>query len=218
VSFGSDEKPCKPVLGFVKLSGFLPALLFFKWKLYYENENAKRRLPAPCLLVSNHKKLSDYVLYMMVFFGRTLRILIAEVMYNKGKGFARFLNMLGGIRVDRNAFDFGFIARTLQALDNGEVVAVFPQGRLPVGDKEWPFKPSVSYIALRTFAPIIPVFTDGSYGLLKRAHVMIGEAIDIREWTDEKEPDGAEIERLTQVLQDKVFALGEELKRRTAVK
>lgn len=206
------KKPSKILLGFVKLTGILPALLLFKPKIYTQ-DGAGRRLPKSCILVSNHKSLMDFALYLMIFPLRTIRFLMAEVLFQKGKLFSRFLYALGGIFVDRNAFSFDFVGDSLQVLDRGGIVGIFPESRLPVNGKPWPFKPSVAYIALRTDAPVVPVYTDGNYGLFKRTSVMIGAPISMPR-LQEKELTKEVYEKTAAELQQKVEALGCELERR----
>ncbi|MBQ7870685.1 MAG: 1-acyl-sn-glycerol-3-phosphate acyltransferase [Oscillospiraceae bacterium] len=201
-----NRKPSRFLIGFAKVTGYLPALLFFKWKVYKE-AGATRRLPKPCILVSNHRSLMDFVLYLCMFPGRTLRFLMAEVLFNKGRAFSRFLYALGGIKVDRDAYDFGFIGESLEVLDRGGIVGIFPESRLPVNGVPFPFKSSVVEIALHTDAPIIPVYTDGSYGLFKRAHVVIGAPIYLSDLRQEGQSVSAERAALTQYLQDKVYSL-----------
>ena len=130
------------LLAIVKITGFLPAMIFFKPKITYEDKNGPKGskvFKGPVMLVSNHKKLLDLPLYMMAFPFATFRFLIAEVMYNKGKLFSWFLDHIGGIEVDRNNFKFGFIAESAGVLDDGGTVAIFPAGRLPVDGKDFPF-------------------------------------------------------------------------------
>ena len=146
-------------LGFVKITGALPALLFLKPRVRLA-PGAKRKLPKSCILVSNHISLMDFVLYLLVFPFRTVRFLIAEVLYNRSKIFALFLNLIGGIRVEREAKHFDCVAHALQVLDDGGTVGVFPQARLPVKGRQFPFTVSTAFIALRCDAPIIPVYTD----------------------------------------------------------
>lgn len=195
-----------PLLGFVKLTGVLPALLFFKPKRIYA-EGAPRKLPKPCVLISNHTSLMDFALYLTLFPFRTLRFWMAEVLFRKGKLFSRFLYGIGGIFVDRNAREFGFMEQSLEALKRGQTVGVFPEGRLPVGGKPFPFQPGVVYLALRCDAPLVPVYTDGRYGLFRRARVVIGAPIDLRAECREQTPSPAELLRLTQFLQQRVYAL-----------
>ena len=200
------------LLGFVKLTGILPALMFFKPKVIYKDKQRQsKKLPAPCILMSNHTSLLDFVLYICLFFGRTIRFLMAEVLFNKGKLFARFLFALGGIYVNRNQLNMGFMAECIRILDQGGTVGIFPQGRLPVNGKPFPFKSGVTYMALHTDAPIVPIYTDGNYGLFKRATVVIGTPIHLKDLCKEESPSIEEIERLTRFLEEETYRLKEYL-------
>ena len=196
-------------LGFVKLTGVIPALLFFKPKIYRVGKDSK--LKKGMILVSNHKSLMDFVLYLIIFFGKTIRFLMAEVLFNKGKLFANFLFAIGGIYVNRVACDLSFMSESVNELNKKGNVAVFPEGRLPVGNKPFPFKPGVTYIAAKSNAQILPVYTDGNYGLFKRARVVIGEPFNITDYI-EGELNEKEYERLTLIIREKTYALREYLK------
>lgn len=200
----------KLFLGFVKLTGAIPAWLFFKPRVHLA-AGAKRRLPKNCILVSNHISLMDFVLCILVFPLRTIRFLIAEVMYNKGKVMAAFLSLLGGIQVDRDAKSFDFVSCALEVLDDGGAVGVFPQARLPVKGQHFPFTVSTTFIAMRTSAPIVPVYTDGNYGLFKRANLVIGAPIYLQEHCKDGLGEKEQLDYLTKLLEEKVFALKEEL-------
>ncbi len=202
------------VLWFTKLTGILPALLFYKPRVHKMNVNCSAKLPKPGILMSNHKSLLDFPLYVMLFPFRTIRFQMAEVLYNKGKVFAWFLHCLGGIRVNRDTQDMAFIGNTLEILDKGGTVGIFPEGRLPVNGVPWPFKPSIAYIALHTNAPIIPIYTDGNYGINKRTNVMIGEAIDVREFLNGDELNSETYNRITALLEAKKNEMQAELERR----
>lgn len=197
-------------LCFVKLTGILPAWLFLKPRVRVA-ASASRQLPKSCILVSNHISLLDFVLYLLVFPFRTVRFLIAEVMYNKSKLMGNFLSLIGGIRVDRDAKSFDFVSNAIQVLDQGGTIGVFPQGRLPIKGCYFPFTVSTAFIALHTNAPIVPVYTDGNYGLTKRAGVVIGAPIDIREFCRDGLNEQEQLAYLTKLLEEKVFALKEEL-------
>lgn len=202
------------LLGFVKLTAYLPAMLFFKPKVYYLDKKVQgRKLPKPCILMSNHTSLMDFPLYLILFPRRTIRFLMAEVLFRKGKLFSRFLKSLGGLYVDRDGMSFDFVGQSLEILEKGGTVGIFPQGRLPVGGKPFPFKPSISYIALRCNAPIVPVYTDGNYGLFKRSHVMIGTPITLPP-AEEEDLTKENYERLTRYLEQQEYKLKEELEQR----
>ena len=196
-------------LAFVKLTGLIPALLFFKPRVRCAGK-AARKLPSPCILVSNHRSLLDFVLYLLVFPFRSIRFLMAEVLFNKNKFFSTFLYCLGGIRVDRDARTFDFVSQAIEVLDQGGTLGIFPEGRLPVGGKPFPFTVSTAFIATHATAPIVPVYTDGNYGLFKRAGVVIGEPFYLTDYCVEGLSDQEQLEKLTQLLRQKVYGLKEE--------
>lgn len=195
-------------VGFAKISGLLLAWLFFMPRVRLE-ENAKRRLPKSCILVSNHTALIDFALYLMLFPLRTIRFPMAEVLFRKSKLLSALLYGLGGIRVDREGKNFGFVSQCLEVLDQGGTLGIFPQGRLPVNGKPFPFTVSTAFIATHTDVPIIPVYTQGNYGFGKRAQVVIGAPIHIREYCREGLSQDAQLQQLTDMLEKKVYSLKE---------
>ena len=74
------------VLWFVKITGLIPELFYYRRKTYYVNKKSQnRKIKGAAIVVSNHKSIMDYPLYMFTFFCRSLRTWTAEVMYKKGK-------------------------------------------------------------------------------------------------------------------------------------
>jgi len=193
-------------LGFVKITGYIPALLFLKPRIYLE-KNAKRKLPSPCILVSNHHSLMDFVLYLIIFPFKTIRFLTAEVLYNRSKLLGAFLHCIGCIKVNRDSMDFDFVSDTLEVIDNGGSVGIFPQGRLPLNGQKFPFTVSTAFIATHCDAPIIPVYTAGNYGLFKRANVVIGEPMYLSDYRKDGLTDDEQLDYLTKLLEDKVYSL-----------
>ncbi len=209
-----SPKANRLVLGFVKLTGIIPALLFLKPKVYLKNKDCKRHLPKQAILMSNHTSLMDFVLYLVLFPFRTIHFLMGEVLFKKTPVFSWFLYKLGGIYVDRDVCNFSFVDDSLKTLDKNRIVGIFPQGRLPVEGRPFPFKPGIVLVALRTDAPIIPIYTDGNYGLFKRAHVIIGEEIYLRDYVSSTDVSDTELKDLAAMLEEKNNALKEELEKR----
>jgi len=181
-------------------------LLFFKPRVF-KTRDAKRQLPKGAIMVSNHKSLMDFILYLIVFPFRTIRFLMAEVLYNKNKPFSFMLNSLGGIKVDRDAHDFSFISEVIECLEKKDTIGIFPEARLPINGKPWPFTTSTAFIATKIDVPIVPVYTDGNYGLWKRAHVCIGEAFHLSDYIEDGLTESEQLEHLTKVLETKVYEL-----------
>jgi len=130
-----DKKPNYPFLWFTKITG-LPLFAFFKLKIYCEDNDKSLRHPKkPCIIMSNHTSLFDFALHLALFYFRTVRFLMAEVLFDGRPVLSRFLYAMGGIRVDRDAYDFSFVGKALDILDRGGTVGIFPEGRLPRGEK-----------------------------------------------------------------------------------
>jgi 1-acyl-sn-glycerol-3-phosphate acyltransferase len=196
--------------GLAKLTGYVPGLLFYKPKITLA-PGAKRQLPKGCILVSNHRSLLDFPLYLTVFPLRNVRFLAAEVLFNKGKFMSFLLKGLGCIRVDREGKSFSFVSDAIEILDAGGSLGVFPEGRLPVNGKPFPFTVSTAFIATHCDALIVPVYTDGNYGISKRAHVVIGEAFDLKALDTADRTEDARLEHLTAILRERVYGLADHI-------
>ena len=193
-------------VGIAKLTGVVPALLLFKPKVRLA-PGAKRRLPKNCILMSNHTSLLDFALYLTVFPARTIRFPMAEALFHNGKFLSGLLYALGGIRVDRDSKDFGFVPDCLDVLDRGGTLGIFPQGRLPDKGITFPFTVSTAFIAMHTDAPIIPVYTGGKYGISRRADVVIGAPIYVSDHIRQDLSRDAQLQELTQMLEKTVWDL-----------
>ncbi len=200
---------CNLVQGFTKITAWPVQKLCFRTRIDYEDPTVqKRRIKGPAILISNHTSVFDFAVMMFVFPGRTLRCQVAELIFEK-KPLGLFIRLLGGVRVDRNTHDFSFLAASEQVLRRGGVMEIYPESRIPrPGEKTpLPFKPSAAYLALTTGVPVIPVYTNGSYFKKKRARVMIGTPIDLRQYCDEHLSDKENLTRANEILREKVMAL-----------
>ena len=198
---------------FVKITGWLVQKITFRTKIYYVNKKVQsRRIKGPAIIVSNHTSVWDYAIYLFVFFSRTLRFQMAEVLYKK-KLLGLFLKMIGGIYVNRDTHDLSFIDKSNDILRKGGVVGVFPESRLPLKDEErpLPFKVSVTQLALLSEKTIIPVYTNGVYFKKARVRVMIGEPINVNDYYDESLSEKENIDIITKLLREKIIELGKKL-------
>jgi 1-acyl-sn-glycerol-3-phosphate acyltransferase len=200
------------VNAFTKITAWPVQRLLFRTKILYEDRRVQgRRIKGSAIIISNHTSVYDYAVMLFVFFSRTLRYQMAEVLFEK-KPLGYFLKGLGGIRVDRNNYDFSFLARSERILRNGGVVGIFPESRLARKGEErpLPFKPSAAYLALSADVPVIPVYTNGCYFSRHRAVVLIGKPMDIHAYTDRVSGEKEKIDALTKAMRDKIISLEKE--------
>ena len=201
---------------FVKITAFIPQLLVFRTKVHYEDKSAQdRRIKGNAIVISNHNGLMDFAVLMFVFWRRTLRCAVAEVMYKKNFLMTFLLKGLGCVRVDRDDHDFTFLAKLKRVLDKGGVAEIYPEARLPKRGEERPleFKVSYVYLALETDAPIIPIFNNSKTFSPERERVIIGKPIYVKELYDSSISEKENIEKINHYVRSKIITLGGELEK-----
>ena len=198
---------------FVKITAWPVQFFCFRTKVHYEDRKVQgRRIHGPAIVISNHTSVFDYAVYLFVFWSRTLRVQMAELLFEK-KPLGLLLKLLGGIRVDRNSFNFGFVDKSCGILEKGGVVGIFPESRIPrPGEKRpLPFKTSAAYTALRSGVPVIPVVTNGSYFVKKRAEVLIGIPMKADDFIDESLSERENIERVNEAFRNRIAEMTRKL-------
>ena len=203
---------------FLKITAAIPVLFTLPFKTYYSNRKVQsRRIKGKAIVVANHRSVWDFGLMIFVFWSRTLRCVIGEIMFQKNPLMTFFLRGLGGIKVERQAHDFSFIGKCQRILDKGGVVEIYPEAKINTSTEELlEFKPSVVYLALESGAPIIPVYNTAKYLCGKRSRVIIGEPMYLREMYDDSITEKQNITNLTQFLREKILELKDELEQKCA--
>ena len=212
----------KVIEWFTKVTGYPVQCFYFHKKIYYEDkESSNRKIKGGALIISNHTSIYDYPLMMYVFPKRTMHVLVAEVTYEKNKPLRSLLKGLGAIKVDRTSHDFSFMSKVTDLLNKKKVVLIYPESRLPNEDEHdlLEFKPSYILPALETGVPIIPIYTNGTYGKLKkqrkdRTRVMIGKKIFVNDLYDQSKSEKETIEYINSYIKKRIVELKELLENR----
>lgn len=200
----------------VLITGFPIYALFFKTKIYYEDESREnRRIKGAALIVSNHYSGLDYMITMFHYFGRKVYVVMLEYIF-KVSAFLRFsISIIGGIKADRDIMSMRFIDEAVSCLRRGKLVQIYPEAHNTTDGEIHDFKPSYVMIALRADVPIVPIAVDGNYGLFKKAHAIIGRSIKLSDYVNEAEPTREQIEELNSIVRNKVVELRETLRKKT---
>lgn len=164
--------------------GLVRPLLRLAWRLRVEGAE---HLPArgPAIVVANHDSLADpFVLGAAL--ERPLRYLSKQELWSN-RLVGRIMDALGGIPVARARGDVGAVAAIAEALEAGDVVAIFPQGTT-LGPPDRPWQRGAARLALLTGSPLVPVAIVGARAGLRpgtrfprpaRVRVVIGEPIAV---------------------------------------
>ena len=193
------------------ITGIPAYWILFKRKTYYEDKKYDHRCTDKgALIISNHYNALDYVLNTPIFFPRKLNVVASEFSFRNP--LMRFLmKFWGGIKADRITKNPSFILKSARVIKKGHIVQIFPEGHNTDDGTIKAFYPSYIVIALKAKAPIIPVISDGNYGLFKRTHVIIGNPINPYDYLESEKYSREDIQRLNEIVYQKVLDLRKEL-------
>ena len=192
--------------------GYPMQLIFFKRKTYYETTKRKSWKKGGALVISNHYNVMDYFMSMFLVLPRKLNVVTSEMPY-QNKFLAFGMKFVGGIQANRITRDMSFISKSADLITKGQLVQIYPEGRNTPDGNIHPFKKSYIVIAHQANAPIIPIVTDGNYGLFKRAHVLVGNPINVSDYITStgRMPTKAELNSVNDIIFNKMLALRQQL-------
>jgi 1-acyl-sn-glycerol-3-phosphate acyltransferase len=127
----------------------------------------------PAVLVCNHVSFVDPLVILaasprpirFVMDHRIFATPILSFIFRTGKAIP-VASRKDDPRILEQAFD-----RVAEALENGELVAIFPEGRITDTGELYPFRPGIQRIVERTPVPVIPLALKGLWGsFFSRVH------------------------------------------------
>lgn len=138
---------------------FLLVLNKTLWRLkIYRKEN----VPAsgPFVLAPVHRSFIDFALTSSIT-TRRMRYMGKDSLW-KVSLFGKFLSALGAYPVHRGGADREALKRTVEVLEGGEPVVIFPEGTRQTGAKVEDLFEGAAYVASKVGVPIVPVGIGGS--------------------------------------------------------
>ena len=203
---------------FVKVTGYIPLMLFLKPHVYYERKGMAKPGGAE-IAVANHTTLLDFVMLLFVYKNRVVRVLMAEVLFsNKLSGW--FMRHMRGIKVNRGrGTDVEHMQEMKDTLYDQDVVGLFPEGRLnPEGRDYGPMLPIGSgavHLSMVTGAKVRPMYFHTNGGFFKSSAILVGEPIDFRAMFG-SEPTPEALDKAKRYLARRMEELRDDLKLRDA--
>ena len=137
----------------------------------------REKIPAGAVvLCPNHTGLSDplYVVFAMGLKNRPQVMAKAEFMRTPVLGW--LLKKAGVFAVDRGKSDVGAIKKAMKCLKNGEKLLIFPEGTRSKNGELGGGKTGAAMLAVRTGAPILPIYVPAKKLWFRRTPVVFGEA------------------------------------------
>lgn len=126
-----------------------------------------------CVVCPNHNHNSDPPLAACGISRRyPIRIMAKKELFEV-RGLGRLITWLGAFPVDRSRADLSAIKTALQAVRDGDKLLIFPQGTRGAGEDT--AKDGAAMLALKTRAPIVPVYITEHKKRHGRVNVVVGK-------------------------------------------
>lgn len=159
----------------------LPFYWLIRMPKVYGYKNTKAIRKGKAIIISNHRSNLDPVLLALCL-PRFIHFMAKEELFgNKLAGL--LIKALLAFPVSRKASDMKSMKTALELLDKGKCFGIFPEGKRAVTDEMDAFEKGAAFFAIKTDAPILPVYIPkNNYRLFKRPRLYIGEAIRPEEY------------------------------------
>lgn len=126
-----------------------------------------------CVVCPNHIQLSDPPFAAIALGNRyPIRLMAKQELFQK-KGFGLLISSLGAFPVHRESADMTAIKTALRCIKEGNKLIIFPQGTR--GAAEGETKKGAAMLAVKTHAPILPMYISEEKTFRCKARVVIGK-------------------------------------------
>jgi 1-acyl-sn-glycerol-3-phosphate acyltransferase len=164
----------------------------------------------PAIVVCNHTSgLDPYLLQAVI--PRIVTWMMAKEYYEL-RAIRWVFEMVQAIPVERSGRDLTATRSALRALADGRAVGIFPEGKIETGSTLLPFQTGVALLAIKTRAPVYPIYLEGSqrgmemapaFLIANRAALAFGPPVEF----DRRSTSKQSLESATEAIQQAVESL-----------
>lgn len=115
----------------------------------------------PAILICNHTSSLDPALLQASCHQRLIHWMMAKE-YMSAPGMSWLAKQVGIIPVERSGRDSGSLRAALRVLSSGNVLGIFPEGKIGTTRELLPFQTGVALMAIKAKVPIYPAYLDGT--------------------------------------------------------
>lgn len=162
---------------------FLPVKIFFPTKII-----GKKNLPRKkkAILTCNHRSNSDVVVVDIGLRARPYILAKHTLFENKFNG--AVLKSFGAIPVNRDSMGLSTVKTVLNALKDEKWLLIFPEGtRKDISnDEQMSLKNGTAMFALKSGAPVVPMWLVKKPKVFSRNVLLIGEPFELKQFEGQK--------------------------------
>ncbi len=171
----------------------------------------RERIPdGACIICPNHNSNLDPPMACFAVTKKHPMRIMAKKSLMEIPVVGKIFDAAGTFGVDRGNADIGAIKKALKVLKDGYPLLMFPEGTRVKADTQGQAKTGAVMLAMKTGAPLVPMFMTRKKRVFRRTTIVIGEPYVIR--PAGKRPTGAELEAAANELLRRIYALEEESK------
>lgn len=153
------------------------AIVIFHTLMPVKCHNPERlRADPPYVLISNHQHALDPVA-IAIHIPKHQVCFLAKKEIGKNKTVNRIMTNAHVIFVNRHETDMTAMRNCMKAVRMKKILVIFPEGTRHHEGQMEQIENGASLIAMRTKAPIIPVYIDRKLSFFRRTHLYVGEPI-----------------------------------------
>jgi len=148
------------------------------YPLRFHHRERVDALNAPYIIIGNHKSFMDPIAV-------ALGVRYDEIHFVGKKELGKYklvnwlVNKLHAIMIGRGETDMAAMRKCMQTLKDGHVLGIFPEGTRHQEEMMQRVESGASLIALRSKAPVIPVYIHGKIRPFRINHLYFGEVMDL---------------------------------------
>ena len=141
----------------------------------FHNPERLRREP-PFILIANHRHALDPVA-MAIGIPKHQVVFLAKKELGKSPFMQKLLTRVHCILVDRHNVDMEALRACMKAIKDNKILLIFPEGTRHHEGQMEQIETGTALIAMRSRAPIVPVYFDRKLAFFRRTHLYVGEPI-----------------------------------------
>ena len=161
-----------------------------------------------CLLCGNHTRYSDPLFIILAMGRRNHPYIMGKAELLKIPVLGWILKKAGVIPVDRGKSDVKAIKESMRVLKEGKKLLMFPEGTRVKNGEDQAAKTGAAMLAVRTGAPLVPVWVPARLGWFRRTPVIFGEPY-YPEIPEGQKPTAEDYRRIAADLLARIKALSE---------
>ena len=164
----------------VKITGFIPIMLFLRPKYYYPDKKTKKEFKrTPCIIASNHSSMTDPFMMVSTMYFKRLSIIATQELFKK-RGLRLLFTLFRAIPIDKEGISLSTFKKASNVIKDGHSVGIFPEGTV-AHDKDTiiQYKSGVILMSMMCKAPIYPMYLVKRSNIFRRYRVIIGNRFDI---------------------------------------